>query len=205
MKILEIVKFNNGFAYVVDEPEPLVYHEETVRDTILCRDRRMLVGESPDGRMDFLTFQHLGGHFKAFAGRELTLQMTDGSTRKVKDDWWSEGSTNWAIAHKTSVVGFTYNTLPRLADCYVFYGSSIRQDRLDAMLAEFKEAHPNYTPWAYDAYEKHCRTVEIERPFVCHSCGFDAMVRKVERPICPDCGSRMVRDPYKEVRLYAGD
>ena len=51
MKILEIVKINNRFGFVVDEAAPLVYHEEFVFDQAFKRTEHMLVGESADGRM----------------------------------------------------------------------------------------------------------------------------------------------------------
>ena len=158
MKILEIVKINNRFGFVVDEAAPLVYREESVFDQAFKRTEHMLIGESTDGRMDFLV-HHNYGSMKAFAGRELTLQMSDGSTRVVKDNWWSAGSSAWAAEHGVELRGISYSTLDDMLDCCVFYASIMRAERLQELINEFYETHPNYSPWDYDAWHEHCRAL----------------------------------------------
>lgn len=158
MKILEIVRMNDGFGFVVDEAAPLVYHEEFVFDQAFKRTEHMLIGESADGRMNFLV-HHNYGSMKAFAGRELTIQMEDGNQRTIKDVWWSEGSSAWAAEHGVELRGFSYGTLDGMIDRCVFVASIMRAERLQELINEFYEMHPNYSPWDYAAWHKHCRTL----------------------------------------------
>lgn len=153
MKILEIVKHNEHYAFIVDEAPALIYREEFVPDTVFG-PQRMLIGRSEDGRMDFLTY-HNYGTMRAFAGRPLSLTMTDGATRVVKDVWWSEGAHRWEAANGVEVCSFAYATLDNLLDCYVFYGSCIRADCLQAMIAEFYSQHQDYVVWEEAAMRDH--------------------------------------------------
>lgn len=155
MKILEIVKINNRFGFVVDEAAPLVYHEEIVFDQAFKRHERMLIGESTDGRMDFLVHEDYGS-MKAFAGRELTIQMEDGTQRTIKDVWWSAGASAWSAEHGVELHDFSYGTLDGMIDCCVFYASVMRAERLQELINEFYETHPDYTPWDHDAWHEHC-------------------------------------------------
>ena len=159
MQILEIVKMNDGYAFVVDEAAPLVYHEEDVYDDTFKRTEHMLVGESADGLMDFLMYHRYGGNMRAFAGRPLTLQMDDGNTRVVKDNWWSEGSIAWSAVHMVELRGFAYAPMCDIVEHCVFYGGIIREDRLQELINEFHETHPDYTPWDYSAWDSHCRVL----------------------------------------------
>lgn len=159
MKILEIVKISNRFGFVVDEAAPLVYHKEFVFDQAFKRTEHMLIGESTDGLMDFLTYHKYDGNMRAFAGRELTIQMEDGTQRTIKDVWWAEGFLAWATEHDVELHGFSYGTLDGMIDCCVFYASIIRAERLQELINEFYETHPDYTPWDYDAWHEHCRAL----------------------------------------------
>lgn len=158
MKILEVVKLNNRFGFVVDEAAPLVYHEEFVFDRAFKRHERMLIGESSDGRMDFLTYRNWGS-MKAFAGRELHIQMEDGTQRTIKDVWWSEGATRYEEANGVRISDFSYCTLDGMIDCCVFYAGIMREERLQELINEFYETHPNYSPWDYDAWHDHCHAL----------------------------------------------
>ena len=161
MKIMEIVKVNNGFGFVVDEAAPLVYHEEFVFDQAFKRTEHMLIGESADGRMDFLVHENYGS-MKAFAGRELTIQMEDGTQRKIKDVWWSAGASAWAAEHDVELRDFSYGTLDGMIDCCVFFASIMRAERLQELINEFYETHPDYSPWDHDAWHEHCRALRKE-------------------------------------------
>lgn len=161
MKILEVVKINNRFGFVVDEAAPLVYREEFVFDQAFKCTEHLLVGESADGRMDFL-MHHNYGSMKAFAGRELTIQMEDGTQRTIKDVWWSAGASAWAAEHDVELHGFSYNTLDNMIDCYVFYASIMRAVCLQELINEFYETHPDYAPWDHDAWHNHCRALRKE-------------------------------------------
>ena len=191
MKILEIVKVNNGFGFVVDEAAPLVYREEFVFDQAFKHTEHMLIGESADGRMDFLV-HHNYGSMKAFAGRELHIQMEDGTRRTIKDVWWSEGSFAWAAEHDVELRGFSYGTLDDMIDCCVFYASIMRAERLQELINEFHETHPNYSPWAYDAWRDHCQVLREAQRQICTACHTSFRDTKVPDGICPKCSGKLI-------------
>lgn len=191
MKILEIAMINGHPAYVVDEAAPLVYREEYVQDRTLKRTEHMLIGESADGRMDFLTYRNWGS-MKAFAGRELHIQMEDGTERTLKDVWWSEGSIAWSAAHVVELRGFSYNTLAGMIDCCVFYAGIMREDRLQELINEFYETHPGYTPWDYNAWHDHCRKLHEEQYLMCPACHNSVHQDKAPEGLCPKCSSKMI-------------
>lgn len=191
MKILEIVKVNNRFSFVVDEAAPLIYHEEFVFDQAFKRTEHMLIGESADGRMDFLV-HHNYGSMKAFAGRELHIQMEDGTQRTIKDVWWSEGSSAWATEHDVELRGFSYGTLDGMIDCCVFYASIMRAERLQELINEFYETHPDYTPWDYDAWHDHCQVLHEAQHQICTACHTSFHDTKVPDGICPKCSGKLI-------------
>lgn len=191
MKILEIVKVNNGFGFVVDEAAPLIYHEEFVFDQAFKRTEHMLVGESADGRMDFLV-HHNYGSMKAFAGRELHIQMEDGTQRTIKDVWWSEGSSAWSAEHDVELRGFSYGALDGMIDCCVFYASIMRAERLQELINEFYETHPNYSPWSYDAWHDHCQVLHEAQHQICTACHTSFHDTKVPDGICPMCSGKLI-------------
>ena len=191
MKILEIVKINNRFGFVVDEAAPLVYHEEFVFDQAFKRTEHMLIGESTDGRMDFLV-HHNYGSMKAFAGRELHIQMEDGTPRTIKDVWWSEGSFAWAAEHGVELRGFSYGTLDGMIDCCVFYASIMRAERLQELINEFYETHPDYSPWDHDAWHDHCQVLHEAQRQICTACHTSFHDTKVPDGICPKCSGKLI-------------
>lgn len=168
MKIIEIVKFNDGYAYVLDENPTMVYHEEMVKDKVFGV-QRMLIGQNEAGMMDFLT-HHYYGNMKAFAGREFEIQMEDGSKRIIKDVWWDEGATRWQDANGIKLVDFTHKTFDDLVDCCVFVGGTARKDVLEKLLDDFEKEHPNYKVWDYYEFHDYCRKVKEETYVVCPKC-----------------------------------
>lgn len=200
MKILEIVMINGHPGYVVDEAAPLIYHEEFVFDQAFKRTEHMLIGESTDGRMDFLV-HHNYGSMKAFAGRELHIQMEDGTQRTIKDVWWSEGSSAWAAEHDVELHGFSYNTLAGMIDCCVFYGGVMREDRLQELVNEFYATHPDYSPWDLRAWHDHCRALHAEQYLICPKCHTSVHQDKAPYGLCPKCSSKMitVNEHYKKM------
>lgn len=202
MKILEVVKINNRFGFVVDEAAPLVYREQLVYDRTFKRHERMLIGESPDGRMDFLTYRNWGS-MKAFAGRELTIQMEDGTQRTIKDVWWSEGATRYEEANGVRMSDFSYNTLSGCIDCCVFYAGIMHEERLQELINEFYETHPSYSPWDHDAWHDHCRKLHEEQYMICPKCHTSVHQDKAPYGECPRCSSKMITLEEHYKRLIA--
>ena len=132
-KVVAVVKFNDGEALVLDRPIKFVY-EEVGRD---------YVGSDGPFR-DFLGYGTMGGG-KAFAGRTLHLTMADGSTRDIKDNWWS----TYAKGYDSVVVG----NVEALKKCYVFGSAHMKPEDYATLRATYTGGVFDY--WDYEKILKH--------------------------------------------------
>ncbi|MDV1093929.1 hypothetical protein [Raoultella ornithinolytica] len=127
LKVVAVVQFNKGEALVFNRPVKFTYE---------------LIGKDyigTDGPLtDALYFSRAGGYFKAFAGRELTLQMKDGSVSKIKDHWWH----GVAQGHIDVVVG----DIASLKKCYVFGSAQMTQE-------VFQSLRDTYTGCVYPYWD----------------------------------------------------
>lgn len=145
MKIIAMVRFNSHWAYVFDEPVSFKYREETIEG------KRFLIGRSGPF-FDILRYKKATASFKAFAGREFSIEMEDGAIRKIKDDWWSSGSPF------DDVINITYGTIENLKRCYVFSGGHVFKHTLERMVEEYENRISGpygYRAggWRYDYYD----------------------------------------------------
>lgn len=170
MKIIDIVKFNDGYAYVLNERPTMKYHEEMVPSNLTGKMQRMLVGQNEAGMMDFLTYGNELPYAKAFAGREFEILMEDGSKRKIKDVWWDSGSTSWMKKHNVELVDFTHNTFDELVNCFVFFSGTARKDVLQKLLDDFYDENKKYKPLDYMWYRNYCDQVRKETYVLCPTC-----------------------------------
>ncbi|MEL4885691.1 hypothetical protein N6P31_01175 [Pectobacterium betavasculorum] len=131
LSVVAVVSMNGGEALVLNRRLELVYEKMPNGD---------YVGE--DGPFkDLLYYQHGSGAFKAFAGRELTLKMKDGTLNKIKDHWWS-GSLKGT---QSVVVG----DVESLKKCYVFSGGcSTGKEEYEALRSTY--TGPVYPYWDYE-------------------------------------------------------
>lgn len=132
-KVVAVVKFNDSEALVLNRPIEFVY-EEVGRD---------FVGTDGPFR-DFLGYGRYGS-MKAFAGRELTLTMKDGSVRKIKDNWWATWKQGYSDVTVKDLVG--------LQRCYVFNSAHITPDDYARLRGEY--AGPVYSYWEYEKIIKY--------------------------------------------------
>lgn len=106
LKVVAVVLMNNRESLVLNRPLNFIF-EEIGRDLIGC--------DGPFKRP--LLYSPASGAFKAFAGSEMTLNMQDGSQRKVKDHWWS----GCLPGHQD----VTTCDIESLKKCYVFFGGMV--------------------------------------------------------------------------------
>lgn len=132
-KVVAVVKFNDSEALVLNRPIEFVY-EEVGRD---------FVGTDGPFR-DFLGYGR-DGSMKAFAGRELTLTMKDGSIRKIKDNWWA----TW----KKGYSDITVKDLAGLQRCYVFNSAHITPEDYASLRGQY--TGPIYPYWEYEKIIKY--------------------------------------------------
>jgi hypothetical protein len=79
---------------------------------------------------EFLKWERFGN---AFAGREITLKMKDGSIQKIKDHWFDCGSCK----EHGEFISIGAGTLKSLQDCYVYCGYNINKETFEEMVEEY--------------------------------------------------------------------
>jgi len=101
---------------------------------------------------DIIFSEHLGydSWGKAFAGREITLTMKDGSEQKIKDYWYDWGS----YKPHGEFVGIGAGTLESLQNCYVYCGYNINKGTFQKMLDDYYSRDKEYE---YYEIEKWCK------------------------------------------------
>jgi hypothetical protein len=127
MKILAIVKFNDGRALVLDESPKLVYRKQG--GSILGSDGA------------FLSTYYLdkcGPGWMAFAGRKFDLTMEDGEVVHCYGQYW-HGVTE---THRKMVDGeighVTACDIDSLKQCYVFTGYECVKHKMIELIAQYK-------------------------------------------------------------------
>lgn len=115
------------FIVVDEEPPPLTY-EKVGQDYVgsaVATDGNIISSR-------FLKKQSFGD---AFAGRELSLTMKDGSTEVIKDYWFDHGS----YPEHGTFTSVGMGSPESLIKTYVYYGASIETSLFEKMLNEYLE------------------------------------------------------------------
>jgi hypothetical protein len=153
MKIVDIVKFNSGHAFVVDSDPQLLFSGhgdiligEDETETVYSVYQYGACGGNPN----------FGGNY-AFGGRKFYLPMKDGSVTHCYGQWWDGGYKKAEEILGISLASFTHSTKEQLKSCYVFYGGTINAGKLSALIDEFYVEHPNYEPYEYRGYEAYLK------------------------------------------------
>ncbi len=148
MKIIAVVKFNQGEALVFDELPELVYTKY---------GPSTIVGKS--GIFSSCYGKAFDPGAKAFGGRKFDLQLTDGTVEHCDGQWWSSVTTQalsaLGVSDDNPLVSVTAKTLDELKKCYVFHGyTSTRK--------EYQDLRGTYTGpvYEYHEYEKIVRNLK---------------------------------------------
>ena len=167
MKILDIVKFNDGVAFVVDKMPDLAY-EKMVAPVSACEGeyekftfagREFLIGSDESGVFyDVLYHRVEPGGRKAFGGHEFSLPMKDGGTFKTDGWWWDGGSSVAAKMLGIEMGGVTIQDRPSLEKCFVFTAQYIDVKMFDERLyCPFVEERGEIEPRDYHEFERETR------------------------------------------------
>lgn len=126
MKILKLVQSNYGHYYTVFDKVEEITYEKFGLDYVgsLLDDKGNIV------QSHFLKKQHYGD---AFGGREIELEMKDGSKQKIKDYWFDNGS----YPDHGKFVDIGAGTIESLKKCYVYYGMNINKSLFESMVNEY--------------------------------------------------------------------
>lgn len=134
MKLVAVVKFNDGVALVLDTPINKEYTK--YGDTIIGKDGIFHAS---------YVYGSCSDRWKAFAGRRFDLPLTDGTIEHCYGQWWDgiSAKTNELIPN---IISVTACSIPELKKCYVFNSHYANRDEFRALLA-------TYTGRIYDYYE----------------------------------------------------
>ena len=153
MKIVDVIGFNDGYAYVLDENYTLTYE----------RHGSLLIG-SDDTKTFFKVLQYapcggnpnFGGNY-AFGGAKFDLPMKDGTKMHCYGQYWDGGYGKAEKILGICFSDFVHGTIESLASCYVFRSGMVCKTKLKSLKKDFAISHPGYTPWDYWEYEKHIK------------------------------------------------
>lgn len=170
MKILDIVKFNSGVAFVVDEMPSLTY-EKMVAPVSACEGeyekfafagREFLIGSDESGVFyDVLYHRVEPGGRKAFAGHEFSLPMKNGEAFKTDGWWWDGGSPVAARMLGIEMGGVTIQDRPSLEKCFVFNGRYVDVKAFHERLYHpFVEKHGEIEPKDYWEFEREMKSAK---------------------------------------------
>ena len=142
MKIIKLVNNHNHY-YVIFDIIPEITYEKIGSDYI---------GSSVDSDGTIIASNFLGYEIfgDAFAGRELKLQMKDGSTQIIKDHWFNQG---WYKKHG-EFIGIGAGTLERLQRCFVYFSYNINKEKFNTMVEEYLSRDKLYS---YQEVEDWCK------------------------------------------------
>lgn len=143
MKILDIVKFNNFIALVVDKMPELTYEKKG----------EYLIGSDDSNLLFSCLYYQDCGKYKAFSGREFDLPMKDGSTIHLNGQYWNDEEGRCAKFLNINLGRITIADIEELKKCFVFRGLQANVDVYEKLVKEFLEANPNYEIFGYYEYE----------------------------------------------------
>lgn len=153
MKIIKAYKSKDGHLYLMVDNIPKKTYEKIGSS---------YVGSDDEGYFNsYLAYDPATPGFKAFAGREIEIELKDGTIAKLKDHWWDSG--NYDKEHEYVPIGL--GTLERLQECYVYCGYNIRKDKLEILLEEYLQNNNFEDYWEI---EKWCNLQYTWHPLIFH-------------------------------------
>lgn len=171
MKIILAMEAQEGdIRIIVDKIEEMKY-KKVGRDYI---------GESESKAFrEVLKYKSFGN---AFAGRELSLKMQDGTIETIKNNWYDAGSGD---SKKYRNIGI--GTLKKMQNCFVFCSININRIVLEEMLEEYLKKEKMYTK--YDEVREW-----IERQYI----WYNVIIRNKKTPFQVNVEGQFVRKKTKE-------
>ena len=132
MKVIAKVTFNQAFGYVFDEDIVLKYIE--------LEDKSLVGFDKSKTLFSFFAFDPTMDN--AFGGREITVNMLDGSQKKIKDFWWN--GTNRCIEdyikkNNLFLILEAANSKKNMMKCFVFFGFEVDRDKFHKLVNEYTD------------------------------------------------------------------
>lgn len=198
MKIIKLIYSEKGKHYyaMFDEVPELVYEEygHSYIGSAVDDDGNIIASE-------YLRWERWPG---AFAGRELTLTMKDGSKQKIKDHWYDAGS----FKGHGEFIGIGAGTLKKLQRCFVFFSYNINKETFHKMIEEYLTRDRLYEyheveEWAKLQYEWYDVTINGKQiPFMMNKYG-DMIERETKKRVFPRRNvCKKVNGKYKNYTFF---
>lgn len=145
MKILKMYvarRYGNVHYYCMFDEIPEITYEKIGAD---------YVGSAVDEDGDIIFSHFLRKSYSgAFAGRELSLKMKDGSVQKIKDYWWDSGH----YRGHGEFVDIGAGTLEDLQNCYVYCSCNINKATFQKMLDDYYSREKEYEYYEIEEWAK---------------------------------------------------
>lgn len=143
-KIIAVVKFNEGHAYVLDKKPEFVYEKHG----------SLLIGtDATETFYSVLFYERPFGRFKAFGGSEFELPLKGGGVEKCYGQWWDGGADKAAKIINKNLVPVTCRSKKCLEEeCYVFIGCHADKEKLQKLVSEYDGNVYGY--WEYESLLK---------------------------------------------------
>lgn len=140
IKILAVVKFNDHYAFVLDEPIKYTYEQLD----------EMLIGSDESGVFyNCLFYEKPIGRFKAFVGREFDLPLKYGGTIHCNGQYWDGKSDKASKIKGVNIIPCTCGYIEDLKQCYVYCGYYADKEKLQHLIEQY-----NGKIYKYYDYEK---------------------------------------------------
>lgn len=137
-KIIAVVKFNEGEAYVLNHAPVFKYKKQN----------NVIVGT--DGVFASCYFNDPSSrNFEAFGGRKFDIELENGEVEHCHGQWW-DGIKPEAIKMLGTyeLVHVTYGTKDHLKKCYVFYGCTGIKNEIEKLRKQYHGKVYDY--WEYE-------------------------------------------------------
>jgi len=139
MKIIKVCKSKYNHFYLCVDKIPKIKYERSGNDYI---------GQDKHGFFsEHLEYENFPG---AFGGREIELNMKDGSKEIIKDYWYTQGSYD----EHGEFVSIGLGTKESLQDCYVYTSYQIQKDEFISLLKEYLSKDKLYDYWDIEKWLK---------------------------------------------------
>jgi len=135
-KILAKVKFNDGYAIVLDKKPKLIYKK--VGDIIYGTDG-----------LFYSCYKHGIEFGEAFAGRKFEIKLDSGEIIKCNGQWWDAGQHEVSKIVGRTIRSATVGIIDELKKCYVFCGYDVDIVKYDEFVKEY-----NGLIYGYKDYKK---------------------------------------------------
>ncbi len=127
-KIIAVVKFNEGHAYVLEKNPEFVYEKHG----------GLLIGtDETETFYNVLFYEVPFEQFKAFGGREFELPLKGGGVEKCNGQWWDGKAHKAAEILNKNFVHVTFESKESLEKCYVYSGCYADEEKLQKLVSEY--------------------------------------------------------------------